>query len=106
MSRSKLSIAHRLSPVACLAASWLFASSHSLSSGDLLLLSQIGTFVALAEAFHGLGLSASGEWQTGGEFMRKLLLTADVDGGAPPGVRLGLPEHLAGNRGGISLAEQ
>ena len=41
---------------------------------------RVGTFVALAGAFHGLGQSASGEWETGGEFMTKLL--AETGGGA------------------------
>src|SRR5829696_5067044 len=30
----------------------------------------------------------------------------DVDGRTPLGVRLGLPQHLAGDRGGIPLSEQ
>ena len=34
---------------------------------------RIGTFVALAGAFHGLGTASVGEWQTGGEFMTELL---------------------------------
>ena len=40
---------------------------------------RIGTFVALAGAFHGLGNSV-GEWQTGGEFMTELL-DEDLGGG-------------------------
>src|SRR5687768_7674973 len=34
---------------------------------------RVGTFVALAGAFHGLGTASVGEWQTGGEFMTELL---------------------------------
>jgi len=45
---------------------------------------RVGAFVALAGAFHGLGSSASGEWQTGGEFMRKLLAEYLGGGGETP----------------------
>ena len=35
-----------------------------------------------------------------------MLPTADVDGRAPLGVRLGLPQHLVGHGRGVPLAEQ
>ena len=41
---------------------------------------RVGTFVALAAAFHGLGTVAVGESVTGGEFMNELL--AETIGGA------------------------
>src|SRR5829696_2026840 len=42
----------------------------------------------------------------GDGYSRPLASTADVNGGAPRGIRLGFPEHLAGDRRGVSLAEQ
>jgi hypothetical protein len=45
---------------------------------------RIGTFVALAGAFHGLGTGSVGEWQTGGEFMTELLDEELGGGGEDP----------------------
>jgi Lipase (class 2) len=50
---------------------------------------RVGTFVALAGAFHGLGSSFSpflskGEWETGGEFMKELLTETLGGGGETP----------------------
>src|SRR6478752_2663932 len=45
---------------------------------------RIGTFVALAGAFHGLGTGSIGEWRTGGEFMNELLAETDGGGGETP----------------------
>jgi pimeloyl-ACP methyl ester carboxylesterase len=45
---------------------------------------RVGTFVALAGAFHGLGANASGEWKPGGEFMRALLEENLGGGGETP----------------------
>ena len=45
---------------------------------------RLGTFVALAGAFHGLGSGGLGEWQTGGEFMNELLAETLGDGGEVP----------------------
>ncbi|WP_420124203.1 hypothetical protein [Nakamurella sp.] len=46
--------------------------------------SRLGTFVALAGAFHGLGAGSVGEWATGGEFMRELLAETAGGGGETP----------------------
>jgi hypothetical protein len=51
--------------------------------------SRVGTFVALAGAFHGLGSGfppffSKGEWETGGEFMRELLSETLGGGGETP----------------------
>ncbi|HEY5882517.1 MAG TPA: hypothetical protein VIU11_26640, partial [Nakamurella sp.] len=45
---------------------------------------RIGTFVALAGAFHGLGAGSIGEWRTGGEFMTELLAETEGGGGETP----------------------
>ena len=45
---------------------------------------RVGTFVALAGAFHGLGGGSLGEWRTGGEFMTELLAETDGGGGETP----------------------
>ena len=45
---------------------------------------RLGTFVALAGAFHGLGNGGLGEWQTGGEFMNELLTETLGGGGEDP----------------------
>ncbi len=45
---------------------------------------RLGTFVALAGAFHGLGTASIGEWVTGGEFMRELLAETEGGGGETP----------------------
>ena len=45
---------------------------------------RLGTFVALAGAFHGLGAGGLGEWRTGGEFMNELLTETLGDGGENP----------------------
>ena len=45
---------------------------------------RLGTFVALAGAFHGLGGGGLGEWRTGGEFMNELLAETLGDGGEDP----------------------
>jgi pimeloyl-ACP methyl ester carboxylesterase len=45
---------------------------------------RLGTFVALAGAFHGLGSGGLGEWRTGGEFMNELLTETLGDGGENP----------------------
>lgn len=45
---------------------------------------RLGTFVALAGAFHGLGPGSVGEWVTGGEFMRELLAETAGGGGQTP----------------------
>lgn len=45
---------------------------------------RLGTFVALAGAFHGLGAGSVGEWATGGEFMRELLAETAGGGGETP----------------------
>jgi len=45
---------------------------------------RIGTFVALAGAFHGLGTGSIGEWRTGGEFMTELLAETLGGGGETP----------------------
>jgi pimeloyl-ACP methyl ester carboxylesterase len=45
---------------------------------------RLGTFVALAGAFHGLGTGSIGEWVTGGEFMRELLAETAGGGGETP----------------------
>jgi hypothetical protein len=52
---------------------------------------RVGTFVALAGAFHGLGTGSVGEWTTGGEFMTELLAETEGGGGETP-FRLGKPE--------------
>jgi hypothetical protein len=49
--------------------------------------SEVGTFVALAGAFHGFGETgpyATGEWKTSGEFMSKLLTESVGGGGETP----------------------
>ena len=45
---------------------------------------RLGTFVALAGAFHGLGIAGVGEWRTEGEFMNELLAETLGDGGEDP----------------------
>src|SRR4051794_12074108 len=45
---------------------------------------RLGTFVALAGAFHGLGSGGLGEWRTGGEFTNELLAETLGDGGEDP----------------------
>src|SRR5215204_1211969 len=45
---------------------------------------KLGTFVALAGAFHGLGPSAVGEWESDGAFMRGLLAETAGGGGETP----------------------
>jgi hypothetical protein len=45
---------------------------------------RVGTFVALAGAFHGLGAGSIGEWKTGGEFMNELLTETVGGGGETP----------------------
>jgi pimeloyl-ACP methyl ester carboxylesterase len=45
---------------------------------------RLGTFVALAGAFHGLGSGGLGEWRTGGEFMNELLSETRGGGGEDP----------------------
>jgi hypothetical protein len=45
---------------------------------------RLGTFVALAGAFHGLGTGSIGEWRTGGEFMNELLAETEGGGGETP----------------------
>ena len=45
---------------------------------------RVGTFVALAGAFHGLGTGSVGEWRTGGEFMNELLTETAGGGGETP----------------------
>jgi hypothetical protein len=45
---------------------------------------RLGTFVALAGAFHGLGGGGLGEWRTGGEFMTELLSETLGDDGEDP----------------------
>lgn len=45
---------------------------------------RLGTFVALAGAFHGLGAGSIGEWRTGGEFMTELLAETAGGGGETP----------------------
>ena len=45
---------------------------------------RVGTFVALAGAFHGLGSGSIGEWRTGGEFMNELLAETAGGGGETP----------------------
>ena len=50
---------------------------------------RVGTFVALAGAFHGLGSGfppffSKGEWETGGEFMKELLAETLGGGGETP----------------------
>jgi hypothetical protein len=45
---------------------------------------RIGTFVALAGAFHGLGTGSIGEWRSGGEFMTELLAETEGGGGETP----------------------
>jgi hypothetical protein len=46
--------------------------------------SRMGTFVALAGGFHGLGGFAEGEWKTGGPFMVELLGETQGGGGETP----------------------
>jgi hypothetical protein len=45
---------------------------------------KLGTFVASAGAFHGLGPSAVGEWESDGAFMRGLLAETAGGGGETP----------------------
>jgi hypothetical protein len=45
---------------------------------------RLGTLVALAGAFHGLGTGGLGEWRTGGEFMDELLGETLGGGGETP----------------------
>lgn len=45
---------------------------------------RLGTVVALAGAFHGLGAGSIGEWRTGGEFMTELLAESAGGGGETP----------------------
>ena len=45
---------------------------------------KVGTFVALAGAFHGLGPFSIGEWETDGAFMRGLLAEKSGGGGETP----------------------
>src|SRR3954467_5460604 len=45
---------------------------------------RLGTFVALAGAFHGLGSGGLGEWRTGGEVMTELLAETSGEGGEDP----------------------
>jgi hypothetical protein len=45
---------------------------------------RVGTFVALAGAFHGLGPSSVGEWETDGAFMTRLLAEMGGGGGETP----------------------
>jgi hypothetical protein len=45
---------------------------------------KLGTFVALAGAFHGLGPNAIGEWESDGAFMRGLLAETAGGGGETP----------------------
>jgi hypothetical protein len=45
---------------------------------------RVGTFVALAGAFHGLGETGPGEWATNGEFMSELLAETLGGGGETP----------------------
>jgi pimeloyl-ACP methyl ester carboxylesterase len=45
---------------------------------------RVGTFVALAGAFHGLGPFAVGEWDSDGAFMRGLLAETTGGGGETP----------------------
>ncbi len=45
---------------------------------------RLGTFVALAGAFHGLGSDALGEWRTGGRFQTELLDETRGGGGETP----------------------
>ncbi len=45
---------------------------------------KVGTFVALAGAFHGLGPFAVGEWESDGPFMRGLLAEMAGGGGETP----------------------
>jgi hypothetical protein len=52
---------------------------------------RVGTFVALAGAFHGLGLGATGEWVPSGEFMIELLGETEGGGGQTP-YRQGQPQ--------------
>jgi pimeloyl-ACP methyl ester carboxylesterase len=46
--------------------------------------SEVGTFVALAGAFHGFGPTARGEWQPDGEFIKGLRAETDGGGGETP----------------------
>jgi len=50
---------------------------------------RVGTFVALAGAFHGLGAASVGEWITGGEFMNELLAETVGGGGTETPYRTG-----------------
>src|SRR5687768_1664265 len=45
---------------------------------------RVGTFVALAGAFHGLGPSSVGEWESDGAFMTRLLAETAGGGGETP----------------------
>jgi pimeloyl-ACP methyl ester carboxylesterase len=45
---------------------------------------RVGTFVALAGAFHGLGPSSVGEWESDGAFMTRLLAETGGGGGETP----------------------
>ena len=45
---------------------------------------RVGTFVALAGAFHGLGAFSIGEWESDGAFMRGLLAETAGGGGETP----------------------
>jgi pimeloyl-ACP methyl ester carboxylesterase len=45
---------------------------------------RVGTFVALAGAFHGLGPSSVGEWESDGAFMTSLLAETAGGGGETP----------------------
>jgi pimeloyl-ACP methyl ester carboxylesterase len=45
---------------------------------------RVGTFIALAGAFHGLGTNSFGEWDTDGEFVRELLAETHGGGGETP----------------------
>jgi pimeloyl-ACP methyl ester carboxylesterase len=45
---------------------------------------RVGTFVALAGAFHGLGPFSVGEWETDGAFMTRLLVETGGGGGETP----------------------
>jgi hypothetical protein len=45
---------------------------------------RVGTFVALAGAFHGLGPSSVGEWESDGAFMTRLMAETAGGGGETP----------------------
>ena len=55
---------------------------------------RVGTFVALAGAFHGLRPPSGGEWAPGGEFMTELLGESLGGGGETP-YRVGQPQTPA-----------